>query len=91
MTRRWRTCAESRTFGKSMNGHGLGMSPTGTSISAGSFSARLLERVPNPSGSVTSAGDAKALGQPHEVRIGEIGADQAIAMQGLLHVANGLP
>ena len=66
-----------------MNGHGLGMSPTGTSISAGSFSARLCSSaLPQPLRiGHAAAGDAEALGQPHEVGVGEIGADQAIAVQ----------
>src|SRR5262245_40008858 len=33
------------------------------------------------------AKDAEALGEPDEIRIGEVGADQAIAVQALLHVA----
>ena len=34
------------------------------------------------------AADAEAVGELHEVRIGEIGADDAVAVQALLHVAH---
>ena len=49
----------------------------------------LLERSPQPVRiGDAAASDTEALGQPHEIGIGEIGADQAIAVQALLHVAN---
>ena len=48
-----------------------------------------LQRAPQRfrAGSALSA-DAEALAQPHEVRIGEVGADHPVAMQALLHVAD---
>ena len=76
-----------------MNCQGLGMSPQGTSISAGSFAAEAFSSAlpQRLRAGDAVAGDAEAFGQPDEVRIGEVGADQRGCRAGRFCMLRTLP
>ena len=82
-----------RTRGMKMNSQGLGIGPTGTSISVGSRAA-IASRKARPARRRrrAPAGGAEAFGVFDEIGVGEVGSDQPVAELLLLdapHIAEG--
>ena len=74
-----------RTRGRWMSGQGSGISPTGTSIRAGSSRAARRRARPRarPGSSTRAPGDAVALGDADEIRVVQVDRDQPVAVSSL--------
>ena len=79
-----------RTRGSRIMSQGLGISPTGTCTSAGLPAAKASRNAASNASGVDGAigAGAETFGEFHEVRVGQVGGDQAVAVLLLLDAAD---